>query len=410
MFLARIALRNLFRQKRRTYVTASVLAIAILIYLVSDSLMAGISEIAFKNIINFESSHLLFSVEDFYEENLNNKLDYTFIPPDTFERKIKNLSKYTGMTSLIDFSAKLSNAQEEFPVTVRAIEVDSYQKVFSTANYLIAGEFISPGENSLVIGKELANIMNLEVGDFYTLLFKNSNGTLNTIEGIVKGIVLTPHPDINLFTVFLPIDQLANSVALEEGEINKVFVRLDDRKDSSRTADKVSFEDSGLITRTWEDAAEMVIALRELGKKESIIILGLILVIGAIGVVNIIALSALERIKEIGTMKAMGLEESEIVKVFAIEAAGVGLIGSIFASSLGILIIGFLSRFGININSLGGIENSFGIPVMGRIYGIWNLHTFFFLCLFSIILSILASIIPALCAAKKDPIKAIYHK
>ncbi|MFW6029455.1 MAG: FtsX-like permease family protein, partial [Halanaerobiales bacterium] len=144
-------------------------------------------------------------------------------------------------------------------------------------------------------------------------------------------------------------------------------------------ANKLRLEDNNFNISTWEDAAEMVIAMRELGNKESLIILALILLVGVIGVVNIIVLSALERLEEIGTMKAMGMEEMEIVKVFAIEAAGIGLIAGIFACGFALLIIAFLSRYGLNINALGGIDNSFGIPVMGRIYGIWNLPAFFYL-------------------------------
>ncbi|MFW6029454.1 MAG: hypothetical protein ACOCRO_04290 [Halanaerobiales bacterium] len=225
MFLARIALRNLFRQKRRTFVTASVLAVAILFYLLSDSLMAGISDMAFNNIINFQSSHLLLSRDDYYQENANDILEYSFIPNDNFEKRLKEISEYSAITSLIEFSARITNAGEEFPVTVRAINIDTYQEVFSTGNYLIEGEFINSGENNSIIGKELANILELELGDYYTLLFRDSNGTLNTIEGKIKGIVLTPHPDINLFTVFLPLDQVSKSLALEEGEVNKIFIR-----------------------------------------------------------------------------------------------------------------------------------------------------------------------------------------
>jgi len=65
MYLIRIAWRNLWRRKRRTFVTAGVLALAVFIFLLMDSLMGGMGDISYNNIIDFESAHLEIGLEGF---------------------------------------------------------------------------------------------------------------------------------------------------------------------------------------------------------------------------------------------------------------------------------------------------------------------------------------------------------
>ena len=412
MYLIKIAWRNLWRRKRRTFVTAGVLALAVFIFLLMDSLMGGMGDISYNNIIDFESAHLEIGLEEYFEaEEDTNRLRQAFPVEDSLINNIEGIDGYQSHVQALDFQANISSGRDEFPLRVRAVEPDRYSQVFNTEEYITDGQFINPGDEGLVIGDRLSRLLEIGVGDYFTLLFRDTTGSFNTIDGEIQGIVSTPHPDMNLGVVLYDIDQARQWTGVEENASTRIFVRIDNRdRAAGIISDLTDRLEGGLMARSWEASAEMMIAMETVGQIENYVILGLILLIGAVGIVNVIILSALERVEEIGMMKAMGLKEKEIVKIFSYEATGIGLIGS----SLGCFIAGivnyFFTRYGVAMDAIITEDTTYGIPILGRLYGSWNLNAFIFIFIFGIIVAMIASIPPAYWAARKDPIKAIYHR
>src|SRR5690606_33694858 len=142
------------------------------------------------------------------------------------------------------------------------------------------------------------------------------------------------------------------------------------------------------------------------------LILGITLFIAAIAIINTVILSALERTGEIGMMKALGLQTKEVVYTFVLESTGIGILGGLIGLLFGAVGVWLLVLYGIDWGAMmGGIEmTSFGIPVVGKTYGVWNPGAFLFVFVFAVLVSLLSSILPSYWAAIKDPVKAITHQ
>lgn len=125
-----------------------------------------------------------------------------------------------------------------------------------------------------------------------------------------------------------------------------------------------------------------------------IIIASISIVVGAVGIVNTMTTSVLERRQEIGIMKAIGARNQNIFLQFLIESGLVGLIGGFIGVVFGLL-IGVLGTFGIN--------NFLGAETLPSI----NLLFVFFVLLFSFIVGAVAGIVPAMNAAKQNPVEAL---
>jgi len=137
--------------------------------------------------------------------------------------------------------------------------------------------------------------------------------------------------------------------------------------------------------------------------------MSVVLLIGMVGIINNIILSALERTSEIGMMKALGMKEWEIVFVFMVEAAGIGVMGGLAGCLLGFLGVNWLVNNGFYIEAWGDMTQ-YGIPILDRIYGVWNYYSFGYIFFLGVIVAILSSIFPAYWAAHKDPVEAIYQR
>ena len=414
MFITKLGMKNLFRHKKRTVITAVLISLAILIYLITDSLMTGMVELSYNNIINLESGHIQISRPGYWEERDELPLDNLMILSDSLKKGIQTLGKYRGMAEQIKFSARLNNGIDELPVTALGIKNSEQEEVFTTSDYLIEGTFFKSGEYKAVLGQTLAELMELSTGDYITLLIRTEGGTFNTIDLEISGLLKTPNPTINGSIVYLPIEIAQESLNIGD-KISQIVVRLDVDKHKTdifveELNERLNKSKLNLQAYSWEESAGEVIAMSEAQSTETVTILGIILLIASVGIINTTILSALERMEEIGMMKALGLKENEIIWAFMIEAAGIGIIGGLIGWLLSIGGVYYLAEIGISFSNLAGEDMSFGMPIMDTIYGAWNMSAFIFIFVFGVIVAVLSSIFPAWWAAKKDPIKAIYHK
>lgn len=414
MFIIKLALRNLFRHKKRTIITAIVISLAIFIYLLSDSLMLGIEELSYANIINLESGHLQVVNPDYWEERQEAPLENLIPLTEDLKKKIREIEGFNAMAGQLRFSASLNNGIDEIPIMGLGINPEEIKRVLTIDEYFVEGSMLTPGKYEAVLGKSLADLMDLKVGDYLTLIVRTKENTFNTIDAVITGLLKTPHPDINDNTVFVPLDIARQALNLEE-EISQIVIRLNrDKEEAREIAAELSrnLAEGGfnLKAYSWQESAETLTAMMQMQDIENFVILGIILVIAAVGIINTTILSAIERMEEIGMMKALGLKEGEIIRVFMIEATGIGIIGGLIGCFFGGIGVTILNQIGLSMNTFGGQDTTYGLPILDKIYGGWNPGAFIFVFVFGVVIALLSSILPARWAARKDPVKAIYHR
>jgi putative ABC transport system permease protein len=405
MFSIKLGIKNLTRQKRRNIITALVIAFAFFSYLFMDSVMNGMEEMSFDNIRNLETGNMQVVSPQYWEDREELPLDNLIYLDQDVEESLKNIEGLAGISPELKFTANLNNGIDELPVLGLGIDPDRYQEVFTTEKYLVAGSMFSMGEPKAVIGEKLAQLMDLKINDYITLLVKTKEDTFNTIDVEIVGLLYTPHPMVNGGTVFVPLD-IAQQALNVENSVSLIAVKLNPGYEENITEIlNQNFQRKGLNLKaySWQESAETVIALSTAKKAGISVILLVVLLIGIVGIINNIILSALERTEEIGMMKALGMREMEIVSVFMVEATGIGIIGGLIGCLLGAI------KYGFDISIIGD-ASAYGIPILNKLYGTWNFSAFGFLFILGIIVALFSSIAPALWAAHKDPVKAIYHR
>lgn len=411
LFLTKLAFKNLVRHRNRTIFTSIIIAMAIVIYIFFDSLIGGMTELSYETIIDYESGHLQVMAEGYWEEEDELPLDNLITVDEGLLAEVKNLSGYKASLAELSFSALLSNGIDDLPVIGKGIIPEDFLAVFNLDKQFVEGDIFRQGEYKAVLGKRLAELMDLGIGDYITLLVKDRNNSFNTIDLEIAGLLHTGNPNVNQNIVYLPLE-LARQALDVEGQASKIIIRLEDKGQAARVAEELELDlknkNSRLAVYSWEDLeAFSFLGAAEMEKK---VILTIILVIAAIAIINTVILAALERMEEIGMMKALGLQNREIVYTFVLESTGIGIIGGIIGIILGLATVWFLSVYGLDFEALYGIDMaSFGLPVLGKIYAVWNPIAFIEVFAFGVLVSLLASILPAYWAADKDPVESIYH-
>jgi putative ABC transport system permease protein len=412
MFLTRLAFKNLVRHRNRTFITATIIAYAIFFYILMDSMIAGMNEMSYNTIIDYEAGHLQIVNQEYWEEKDELPLDNLFVADQELMEEVGDVKGYQNSSAELNFLARLNNGVNELPVIGKGINPDKFQEVFDMQDKFVEGSMFSPGEYRAVMGKRLADLLKLKTGDYITILFKDKNETFNTIDAEISGLVHTGNPNVNSNIVYLPLDIVQQALNVNN-QVSKLIVRLDNKNLSVGIAkelkNRLNTIENSTGVYTWRELEAVTIAgAKKIGNQ---LILIIILLIAAIAIINTVILAALERMEEIGMMKAMGLQRKEIIYTFVLESTGIGILGGLIGVIMGTIGVYLLSVFGIDFAAMMDMDiSSFGIPIIGKLYGVWKPEAFFLVFSFGVIVSLLASILPAYWAADKDPVKAIYHR
>jgi len=416
LFLLKLAYKNLFRYWKRTLIAAFIIAMAVFVYLIMDSMLLGMEDMTYENIIKYESGHLQIADKKYWEDKDELPLENLVPLESRFNEDIKKTEGYISQSPQLRFQALLNNKGDELPVIGVGINPTKALEVFDLKENLVVGTFFQNEERKVVLGKTSAELMDVNLGDYITLIFKTSTETFNTIDAQVSGLLETTNPNINNNFIYLPLDIAQNSLSVGN-KVSRIIIRLNNKSQVNNAKSQLNnilgnnMNNLGVYTWNELEVAEVLNVDQVISK----LLLAIILIIGAMGIINTVILAALERMEEIGMMKALGLKEREIVQVFMYESIGIGIIGVIVGSIFGALTIWYLVNFGMDyaIFMEGGgkeVMGDVGFPLVTKIYSSWNQTAFIIVNSFGLMTSALASIFPAYWAAKKDPIKALQHR
>jgi len=369
------------------------------------------TEMSFDNIINLESGHLQVAEQSYWEDRKELPLKNLITPSAELEAEIKETAGFEALTERLNFAVNLNNGIDELPVTGVGINLQKDSEVFELEQYLVSGRMPEPDSSEIIMGAKLAELMDFRSGDYAVMLIRTEEKTFNTIDGEIVGLFNTPHPSLNESNVFLPLSTAQDRLNVED-QISHYVVRLDDQDQAVAAAEELSGRlEEPLKAYSWKDAAKSLVTMIEMQDIETQVVLAVILTLAAVGIINTVILSALERMEELGMMKALGMHEREIIYTFMGEAAGIGIIGGIMGVIMGIIGLYIFNINGIDMAAMtGGGDFDYGFPLSGTIYAGWEINSFIFVFVYGVFISILSSVFPALWAARKDPVKAIYHR
>lgn len=406
-YLIRLAAKNLWRQKRRTFLTFIAIAVGLVTFIEVDSLMSGLDETASRNLINLETGDVRVHAKGYFEDRDTLAIDKTVAARDVLAA-VEGLDGLEGAAPRIVFAARLNTGSEEVPVTAVAVDPMKDAAVFEVEKY-VGGKLPRSGASEAVLGRDLAQLLGLDIGDYITLIARTRDGAMQAIDLTVVGLVNSPHPRLNQATVFLPMDVAAPALGLS-GRATEVAIKFakGTKVESAAESVRSALAEKGIEAEvfTWKEAAADFLAVSQSKRMFNVLFLVMILLIATVGVVNTILLGAMERTKEIGVMKAMGMTEKDIILTFMFEAVGIGILGSLTGCLLGIIGNAYMVNVGIDISSMIG-DFEVGYPVTGVINGAWNWGTIVLAFFFGIAVSAVASYLPARAAALQDAVKSL---
>lgn len=403
-YLFKLAARNLWRQKRRTFLTFLAIAVGLVALIEVDSIMTGLDRDSIENLINLETGDVRIHASGYFNERDRLPIDRAFEAEPVLEA-LQGVEGIKAATPRVVFGARLNTGWEEIPIVAVGIDPERDPHVFTLSEY-VEGRLPAPGTGEAALGHDLARVLGLGPGDSFTLVTRTREEAFQALDLTVVGLLRSPHPQVNRNQVYLPLDTAAQGLALD-GLATEVALRLDEgvRAEAAAETAGAALAGTGMKVEvlTWRDAAREFMAMTQTKQGFNAIFILMILLIAVVGVVNTILLGAMERVHEIGMMKAMGMTAREIVLLFMLEATGIGVLGSLTGCLLGVAGNFYLVNHGLDYTR-AFTEVDLGYPIAGVIRGAWNWQMIVGVFFLGIAVCLVASYLPARRVAAQDPV------
>lgn len=287
-------------------------------------------------------------------------------------------------------SAFVSKGLVSRSVALRGVDVETYDRVIPLSGRIKAGVFRLVGSEA-VIGTELAKDLSLTVGDKIRVVSTEGRDDVFTVSGIFD----LGNKDVNQRWVFVSM-RAAQTMLDLPGRASTIEVKVDDVFEAETIAVDISNR-TGLVADSWMKLnAQLLVGLRSQSSSSYMIQFFVMLAV-ALGIASVLVVSVVQKSKEIGILKATGTSTARITRIFLIQGAILGMVGSLLGSGLGTLL-------SLLFASLA--KNPDGSPTFPVDLGP---QRFLFAVGIAVFIGLVAAVAPARRAARLDPAQVIRY-
>lgn len=401
--LVQMAFRNIFRSKRRTVLTMFAVFFGVFLLIVFNGFSSGMEWQIGNLFIKTQTGAVKVVSSNYIIDDMENPLDYPMQNHQNFEKLLRENQKIQAYSPRITFHGSLNNGVDEINATGFGVDPLMEDAVFNRSEGIVSGSFLTSATDGVVVGADLAKLLNIKVGDTVSVVAQATQMGRNAFDLEVKGLIRTGNPLIDEYGFFVPLD-FAREFLTFTG-VTDIAIKLNKYSEIDRVTGELSrkISRSGNSVLTWRDFASDYMGLIEYRKRMIGMVSAVILLIAGVGIINTMLMAMLERKQEIGNLMAMGLRRWEIIRLFALEGAFIGLFASAAATILGGLFLWYGQVFGLPLN-LNEIGNS---PIAGKLYLQINYLYVLGFFLLGIVVAGCSTLYPAWKSARLNPVEAL---
>ena len=338
-----VAWRNLWRNSRRTWLTAGGIAFAIAVIVFAVSFQMGTYAEMIDNATSMLSGHLQIQHRDYPEDR-------------RFEQSVPSLSalvarleRQPGVESVaprVEAFSLVSAGERAFGAQVLGVNPQRERQTVRFLDRMREGRMIKTGQEA-VLGEVLARNLGVGLGGELVLLGTGKEGSVAALALRVVGIFRTGIPELDRTMLSAPLATVQEAFGLRD-EAHTLAIRAERVDNSERLARELNgWLPTPLTARSWQEVLPDVRQSIELDRVGAYFFYGIIVVVVTFSVVNSFIMTVFERTREFGMLRAIGMRPGKIVLMVQLEAAYVALLGAVVGVSLVLPVVLWLEQYGL---------------------------------------------------------------
>jgi len=417
MLMLKIAFRNIFRQRRRSILTA----LSMFGGFVLAAFFIAFSDGTYNDIIDTFTRNQMGHIQIHQSEYLDHPTLYRTIDD------VKSIEDILSQVQKVDswaprlYSAGLAAVGEK-SAGARIIGIDPVKEVQTTKfdEKIIAGKMFTPASHEVILGKGLAKLLKAKVGDEAVIVSQAADGSIANDQYKIAAIVNTGDEMGDRASFYLPL-ATAQELMVLENRIHEIAITVDSLHDVAPVnkvlENKISALESqsvpangtqsenqrSLSVEPWQVFARSFYIAMKADQEGMWITLLIIVLVVAVGVLNTVLMSVLERRREYGVLKAVGTKPGQIIKMVLMEVNVMALVCIVLGTGAGLLINYIFSIHGIALPD----PMTYGGMKFEQMFTEINARSFYIPAITVLLSATLVSFLPALKAAHTDPARSM---
>ena len=408
--LIRIAGRNLFRYKRRTLLTLSLIVIGVLFVTGFVAITGSFKGMMIGQITDSFVGHLQIHRKGYLAAIDSLPLTMNLKPGAVrkAEAALKAMPEVEAYSKRIKFGGMFSNFTETANIRLNGVdpEMEARTVPLLLSRVLEGNQDLKKGE--ILVPELLAKGMKVKVGDVVVVIATNRDGSVNGKQ-LRVGAILESVTGPGGRDGYVHIDDAMEILRMEQPEISEIAVRIRDFGELPGVFGTLKGNLAGELNpqgkpifdvHTWEKISPFSNIARMIDLMTLFVQIMLVAIV-LISIMNVMIMAVYERVREIGTIAAIGTLPGKILSMFLFEGLFMGAIGAVIGSLLSVAAITGLNAAQITFDFgrqtglilAPTIDPASLLLISGIVIGV----------------SIVASLQPALKAAQMDPIEALGH-
>jgi putative ABC transport system permease protein len=360
-WVLKLAARNLSRQPRRTFAVLLTVGLGSASLFLFQGFNTGIMNQYRENSIHARYGHGQLHTKGYLETVYERPWEHWIDNYDQVSSSLKAMPEVMQLFPRVEFFALLTNGSVN--VSGRGTGVDGVEEsTFFTTLNVEEGKMLSSEEDGILLGRGLANALNLKPGDRVTILANTVNGSLNGLDLTVTGIFHTGKKEFDDVAFRIPLAQARKLLDTDKVESIAVGLKDDALWDSFSRRAAEQFTTLSPTSFALLDKVYYQNSIDWLKSQFGIIRI-IILSIVVLGIFNVVATSIFERKMEIGNLRANGDSSTDVMLLLASEGAAMGLVGAALGVAAAWALNSWLLPGGILMPPAPGLTRQFHVKI-----------------------------------------------
>ncbi len=402
-----LAWRNMWRNWRRTVIALVAIILGVTLLLFFDGLIKGSDQAIFGNAVRLYGGNLQVHAPGFRAKATRLPL-LSLESADTVIQTVKAQPNILAVAERISTAGIVSNHGNTLRVAITAIDPVVETPMSIQAEHIVQGRFLlSADRSAMVIGKGMSDALQVQVGDTVNLVGRRKNEAMRQHTMTIVGIYNLGMPEIEKSSVYMSLSDAQILYNLRDQATEAVIflqnVGGEDRLMNTLQGDLPNYE-----VDTWQTLRPEIRQTLDTKLAASTFFGLIILLIAAIGILNLMTMAVFERTREMGVLAALGMKGRQIMGLFLLEGALIGVVGAVIGCGMGALLTWWVGQVGINLAGVSGM-GEIGALMGDRLYPVISPSALISRGIMVVILTSLASLYPAWQASRKEPAIALHH-
>ena len=379
MLELRIARRFLWRSKGQSLLIVLGIAVGIAVQVFVGSLITSLQDSLVETTVGSSSQVTVKPAEG----------DASLTFSSDMRSQVEADPRVTAVAPVQVLSALIALGDSGSPVVAKGGTFADLDSIYKLSDSLIAGQASLTGGN-ILLGKELVEANGLVPGDTVELVLADGSRLTSTLEGVFD----LGTQAVNQQSVFMGLEQASEALGRPSDEVSAVEMQIDDVFASQEVAAEISAEFPDVEVTDWQETNADLLSALQSQSTSSIMIQVFVIVAVMLGIASTLAISAVQKTRQIGILKALGMRDARTGLVFLYQAGILGVVGTVLGIAVSLALIEVFSAIAAQGDSgLFPIEPQPGFILISAAIGIG--------------VALVSAIIPYRRTSRLDPIEVI---